>query len=371
MADALKDGFGADVPVRIAAMLRQVEPGFERDGFVRAATLGLDELELMPRARHIADALAEFLPTDRCEAVRLITASLPDVATARSWQGMEPFVLMPYVAFVAEHGLDCFEESMTAQYEITKRFTAEFSIRAFLDRHDDATMARLREWARDPDEHVRRLVSEGTRPRLPWAPRLRRFVADPAPVLDLLELLKDDPSPFVRRSVANNLNDIAKDHPHVVLDVARRWWADGDERRRQLLRHGLRTLIKEGDPEALAILGYAAGGAVRLHAASIEPAVVPIGGRVRIQVDVVNSGDAEAAALVDLEVAFVRADGGTRAKVFRGKELAVPPGGTATLRRSVSVAQQSTRRQYPGHHDVTVLLNGARVPAGSFLVTRA
>lgn len=371
MAEALKDGFGPDVAVRIARMLSQLDADFDTDAFVGAATAGLDELELMPRARHIARALTPYLPSDPCEAIRSITAALPDLETARAWRGMEPFVLLPFVLFVAEHGLGCFEESMTAQYEITRRFTAEFSIRAFIEHRYEETMARLHEWTADPDERVRRLVSEGSRPQLPWAPRLRRFQLDPTPVIELLEVLKDDPSPHVRRSVANNLNDIAKDHPEDALDVAERWWADGDHNRRQLVRHGLRTLIKRGDPAALAILGYTAASSVRLRSATIEPEVVPIGDRVRVRIEVENTADTEAAALVDLEVAFVRADGRTRGKVFRGRELSLPPHGTAVLSRSVSVAQQTTRQHHPGRHEVTVLLNGTRIPAGSFEVMPA
>jgi 3-methyladenine DNA glycosylase AlkC len=148
---------------------------------------------------------------------------------------------------------------MRAQYELTKRFTAEFSIRAFLEADPVATLERLEEWATDPNVHVRRLVSEGTRPRLPWAPRLPRFVEDPQPVLRLLEMLKDDPELYVRRSVANNLNDIAKDHPDLVVEVCARWSLQASPERRWLIRHGLRTLVKQGHEGALAVLGYGRG----------------------------------------------------------------------------------------------------------------
>lgn len=368
MAEALKDGFGADVPVRIAAMLCSVDPDFDADTFVREATDGLAGLELMPRARQISDALARTLPTDRARAIRLITASLPDLATVRSWRGMQGFVLMPYVRFVADHGLDCFEASMTAQYEITKRFTVEFSIRVFIDHRYEETMARLQLWALDSDEHVRRLVSEGTRPRLPWAPRLRRFQRDPAPVLELLELLRDDPSEYVRRSVANNLNDIAKDHPDVVLDVTRRWWHDGHGNRRKLVRHALRTLVKQGDPEALAIMGYVPSSAAGLAGATIVPGIVRIGDRVRIEVTLGNPSGTAAPALVDLEIRFPKPGGATTVKVFKGAELSLAPGETAVVRRSVSLAPLTTRRHHPGRHDVAVLLNGGRIPIGSFEV---
>ena len=182
-------------------------------------------------ARHISDALAEFLPADRSRALRLILDSLDTEHDADDLNGMEGFRYLPFVFFVADHGLITSSTAMAAQYELTKRFTAEFSIRAYLEHHPEATLDRLHESARDPNVHVRRLVSEGTRPRLPWAPRLRAFQEDPGPVVDLLELLRDDPEEYVRRSVANNLNDIAKDHPDLTVEIARRWWSDGDEQR--------------------------------------------------------------------------------------------------------------------------------------------
>jgi hypothetical protein len=215
MADRMRDSFGPDVIEWVAAGLEPVVPGFDRAGFIAACLDGFEDLELMDRGRRIADAMADHLPGDPHVAIPMVTASLGPVEPGLS--GMQPFRYLPHVMFVGSRCLPAFEESMTAQRALTVRFTAEFSIRPFLVEHRDATLARLKEWASDPDPHVRRLVSEGTRPRLPWAPRLREFVADPGPVLELLELLKDDESQYVRRSVANNLNDISKDHPEVAL----------------------------------------------------------------------------------------------------------------------------------------------------------
>jgi len=255
---------------------------------------------------------------------------------------------------------------MRAQYELTKRFTAEFSMRAFLERHPKETLRRLAEWARDPNVHVRRLVSEGTRPRLPWAPRLRSFQKDPAPVLELLELLKDDPEEYVRRSVANNLNDIAKDHPDVVVEVANRWWLSASAARKKLIRHALRTLVKAGDPGALEVLGYGPDSPVKVQSVRCEPGVVEIGGKIRIEVELLNPVDREARALVDLRVHFVKKSGTTSQKVFKGAELALQPGQAAAVRKTISVAQHSTRKHYPGRHRVEVLLNGVAHPGAAF-----
>jgi 3-methyladenine DNA glycosylase AlkC len=275
------------------------------------------------------------------------------------------FRYLPFVFFVADHGIEHFEPAMTAQYELTKRFTAEFSIRAYLERYPDETLTRLTLWATDDNVHVRRLVSEGSRPRLPWAPRLRGFQEDPAPVIKFLEMLKDDDEEYVRRSVANNLNDISKDHPDVAVEIAERWWSD-EVTRQRLVRHGLRTLIKQGDPGALAVLGYGDSSQVRIRQVTITPSELTIGDKVRITVELENPSNGNGEALVDLIIHFVKANGSRSPKVFKGGERSLAPGDTATVSKLISLAQHSTRTHYPGVHSVDVQLNGTAHPTGTF-----
>jgi 3-methyladenine DNA glycosylase AlkC len=379
MADRLKDSYGPEVALWVGQQLARVLPDLDPEAFAAECRPGYEDLELMDRARHIADVMARHLPTEPAVAVTTITASLGPVDEGLT--GMEPFRYMPFVFYVGQFGLAAFEESMTAQQELTKRFTAEFSIRPFLIHQQAATLARLRQWTGDPDPRVRRLVSEGTRPRLPWAQRLPAFVADPAPVLELLELLRDDPSEFVRRSVANSLNDISKDHPEVVVDLAGRWWADGDEQRRRLIRHALRTLVKRGDPAALEVLGHAGADHLVVGDVSIEPVDPSIGGSVRLTATVVDTRSATERALVgpaaaedrvavDFVVHFVKSNGSTSVRVFKGAVRTLGPGGSTVVTRSVSLAQQSTRTHHPGVHRVEVQVNGRRTDAGSFLLGR-
>jgi 3-methyladenine DNA glycosylase AlkC len=365
MAEPLKNSFGRDIPAIVADMVLGVDPTFDRDRFSVLSLDGYDALELTPRARQISDALAETLPADRRRALEIITLAVGPEIEEPELTGMEGFRYLPFVFFVADHGTDCFEEAMAAQYELTKRFTAEFSIRAYLERYPDETLARLHIWAHDDSVHVRRLVSEGTRPRLPWAPQLKRFREDPTPVLELLELLKDDEAEYVRRSVANNLNDIAKDHPEVVVATAELWWS-GDTNRRRLVRHGLRTLIKQGDSGALAVLGYGKDSPTRIDGVAVTPEVVRIGESVRITVDLVNSSDRPSEALVDILVHFVKANGSTSPKVFKGGERSLQPGDRAVVSKLISVAQFSTRTHYPGVHIVEIQINGRIEPGGSF-----
>jgi 3-methyladenine DNA glycosylase AlkC len=368
VAEPLKNYFGPDVPVRIAAMVKQVYPAFAAEDFVADALDGYEQLELTPRAWQVAHALGRYLPSDYDRAIEILLGSLGDKLPTPELSGMDVFLYLPHVFYVAEFGADHFETSMRAQYELTQRFSAEYSIRVFLQRYPEQTMARLREWAGDPSVHVRRLVSEGTRPRLPWAPRLRAFQADPRPVLELLELLKDDPELYVRRSVANNLNDIGKDHPALLTETCARWLQHASAERRWLVAHALRSAVKRGDPEALAILGYA-DAAVSVREIHVTPAVAAIGDSVTVTVDLVNDSSAVQRLLVDLRVHFVKASGNTSPKVFKLKTLDLQPGASEQLTKRISLAQHTTRTHYPGRHRVEVVVNGKPGNATTFEVT--
>jgi 3-methyladenine DNA glycosylase AlkC len=369
MATPLKDSFGPDVPARLAEAVAAVDPRFAVREFLAGALDGYDSLELTPRARQTARALHAHLPADYKEAIDVLLASIGPPLEGSELSGMAAFFYAPHVFFVAEFGLDDWETSMRAQYELTKRFTAEYSIRPFLDREPERTLARLREWARDPSADVRRLVSEGTRSRLPWAPRLRRFQLDPTPVLDLLELLKDDSSLYVRRSVANNLNDIGKDHPELLVATCRRWMDGATYERRWLIRHALRSAVKRGDLAALGVLGFGPAEAARVHQVSIEPSRPHIGDTVRISATVSNAGTRQAVFNIDLRVQFVKAHGGTSPKVFKGREVELEAGERTTVSKVISLRQHTTRVHYPGDHLVELIVNGESRPAGTFVIT--
>lgn len=372
MAEPLKNSFNESIPSRLAAMVVTVWPQLNRKAFVRDALDGFEPLDLMARGRHIADVLRKHLPPDYERAVDILVSSAGErPGRSEGDGGMASFFYLPHVCFVERHGLDHFEASMRAQYELTQRFTAEFSIRPFLERHERATLKRLRTWTGDPNVHVRRLVSEGTRPRLPWAGRLRRFQADPTPVLELLERLKDDPEIYVRRSVANNLNDIGKDHPEVLTDVARRWMTDASEERQALVRHALRSAVKRCDPAALALLGFGRNARVAIEQVRIEPGRVVIGQDVTIRVDVRNTTSRGQRVLVDLRVHFVKSNGRTAPKVFKLTTLELPPSGVASCRKTISLARLTTRRPYAGAHEVEILLNGRAESLGTFAVVDA
>jgi 3-methyladenine DNA glycosylase AlkC len=365
----LKDHFGPSAPRAIASMICAVHPGFPQKEFLRDALADYGPLSLTGRGAQVAAALHAHLPKDFPRAVRILVDSAAQKHAHVAGNGMAGFLYMPHLLFIARHGLDHFEESMLAQHALTQRFTAEFSIRAFLEKHPQRTLARLREWTADPSHHVRRLVSEGTRPRLPWASRLRAFQEDPRPVIELLELLKDDPELYVRRSVANNLNDIGKDHPGLLTAVATRWLRGASAERRWIVGHALRSAVKRADAGALGALGYGARAMVKPRRVKITPAVARIGGAVRVEFELVNTGRQPQRVMADLVVHFVKARG-SGAKTFKLKALELPPGGHVLLGKKIALQQLTTRKHYPGAHRVEVLLNGRRAPLGKFQLRR-
>jgi 3-methyladenine DNA glycosylase AlkC len=371
MGDPLKVFFSPALVRRLAGDIARVHPSFPTRQFVAQACAGLDALELLDRGRHIARALAAHLPPAYPAAVDVLIRSLGPEHPSEELigAGMAPFFYLPHTIFVADHGLDDFELSMQAQYELTKRFSAEASIRPYLARYPERTFERLQTWARDANPHVRRLVSEGTRLRLPWAPRVSWLDDHPDRVVALLEGLKDDPASLVRRSVANNLNDLGKGHPSLCLRTCEAWLENASAERRELVEHALRSAIKRGNPEALRLLGYGRAPAVAVEEVCIAPRRVKIGDRVSIGFVLRSRSRAAQDLLVDLAVHFVKANGRAAPKVFKLKRVMLPARGRMEFETSVSLAVHTTRKPRPGRHAVEVIVNGKSTPVGSFQVT--
>ena len=370
MADTLKGFFSPALVRRLAKDIARVHREFPTRRFVARACAGLEALELLDRGRHIARALAECLPGAYAKAVAILLRSLgPEHASDELiGAGMAPFFYFPHTVFVADKGLEHFDLSMRAQYELTKRFSAEASIRPYIARHPERTLAVLGRWTRDRNPHVRRLVSEGTRLRLPWAPRVPWLDANPERVLALLERLRDDPSTLVRRSVANNLNDLGKVQPELMIRTCGAWLKGATPERRELVEHALRSAVKRGHPGALKLLGYGAKASVSVEDVRFEPPRVRIGGRVTVHFTVRSRAARAQDLLVDVAVHFVKARGTAR-KVFKVARLALPARGAASMRTAVSLAVHTTRKPRPGEHAVDVVVNGQALRAGSFVVT--
>jgi len=320
----------------------------------------------MDRGRQIAEALRETLPQDYPEALSLLLKILPTASLGNEPQGMEAFYYLPLSFFIQLFGSAYPEESLEGIYQLTKVFTGEFCIRPFIMDHQELCLERLQRWTQDEDLNVRRLVSEGTRPRLPWAPRLPRFQRDPSPILPLLEALKDDPELYVRRSVANNLNDISKDHPQVVLSLLKAWKEGASSQRLWLINHALRGLIKGGNGEALALLGYHRPQNLLVENSRITPQEIRIGERIKLSCTIRNQNTKPVPIMVDGIVHFVKASGERKPKVFKLKKGVLPPGGTMDVEKTIRLESMTTRKHYPGVHKVELMLNGIKQSFGDF-----
>ncbi len=255
----LKHLLGQEAIQCLAQNVQTVDPDFSASRFCESALAGLEPLAIMQRGLHIAKSLHAFLPGNYEEAVQLLMASLTPEKSDTEEMGLAGFFYLPHSFFVSEYGQheqhnggnDPFETSMLALHALTTRFTSEFAIRTFLIQQQERTLQKVDQWITDPNPHVRRLCSEGTRPRLPWGKRIPSFVANPRPTLPILESLKNDPSLYVRRSVANHLGDIAKDHPELVYATCERWMRSGASADLQwLIRHAVRYPAKQGDARA-------------------------------------------------------------------------------------------------------------------------
>jgi 3-methyladenine DNA glycosylase AlkC len=373
MAETLKTFFSTALVRRLAADIARVHPDFPIRAFTRDACRGLDGLELLDRGRHIAAALRTHLPSSYPDAIGILLESLgPEHATDELLGvGMAPFFYLPHTMFVAEFGQDHFDLSMQAQYELTKRFSAEASIRPYIASQPERVLALLQSWASDQNPHVRRLVSEGTRLRLPWAPRVAWLDQNPERVLSLLALLKDDASTMVRRSVANNLNDLGKVRPDLLIRAASAWLEGASPERKTLIEHALRSAVKRGDANALILLGYGQAPRVSVEDVTFNPRRVRIGGRVTMKFRLKSTSTRTQDLLVDVAVHFVKARGKASAKVFKLGRIALAPRKIGELKLTVSLAVHTTRVPRPGPHAVEVIVNGKSMRAGAFDVLPA
>lgn len=369
----LKSFFSPELVKRLAGELSAAEPSFPSSAFIADATRGLEKLELLDRGRQIARAMGTHLPADYPRALKIILRSLGPEHEGDELLGlgMAPFFYYPHGVFVAERGLEHFDLSLDAQVELTKRFTSEGTIRPYLVKDPERVFKKLKVWARDENPHVRRLVSEGTRFRLPWAMRVPWLDQNPRRVIELLELLKDDPASLVRRSVANNLNDLGKLQPALLSEVAGAWLKGASKERRALVEHALRSAIKRGEPGALKLLGFGGKPSVKVSGVKFEPKRVRIGDTLRVTFTLESTARATQELLVDLVVHFPAASGKTSRRVFKLERVSLKPKGTHAFTTRVSMKVHTTRKPHPGTHRVEVLVNGVALKAGTFEVISA
>lgn len=351
---ALKNLINQSLLQKISKSISKVYPQFDHKTFVKL-TSEMKSLEMKPRVRFVRDEIQKRLPQDYPQAVSILLKSTED-GTLRG------FDIWPYTEFVQTFGLHHIELSLKALKKLTPLFTAEWAVQPFIKKHQIQTMEFLLKCAQDSDENVRRWASEGTRPRLPWGERLQSFIKDPSPTRPILELLKFDSSLYVRKSVANHLNDIAKDHPDYVVDLLQKWkkeaQTENQKRINWITRHALRTLIKNGNPKALKLIGVSPAIEVQISNLSIKKPSIQLGEKIEFTFKIRSSAAKSQKIVVDYRLHFVKANSKTSAKVFKLKTFKITPKEVLTIQKSHHIKKITTREYYSGRHLLEIQVNG-------------
>lgn len=366
----LRDVFNRDIVNLIATNIKQVYSPFERDEFCNQILSKLEDLSFGDRSSLITDALEKFLPEKFDPLAEILLNSLGPEIEIEDLSGYEGFYVMPMGNLVARKGKEHFDLSMKLLYEMTKRFTSEWPIRTFIELYPKKSLEILHIWSEDENSHVRRLVSEGTRPRLPLASPLRKFIEDPLPVIELLTKLNSSPELFVRRSIANNLNDIAKDNPDVVTSTLRKWKnADGSKNMEWLIQHALRTLLKQGNLDALDLLGYSANPIIDINNFTLQKSNISIGEKLVLKFELKNRSTEPVNLMIDYIIHFMKKNGKTNPKVFKLSKKTLKGGELVRLSKSHTITQLSTRKIYPGKHKIQLQINGHQFKTVDFTVS--
>ncbi len=360
----------AELTAAFALAATRAGVSFDAPAFTTDAVQGLDDLELKARVKHVARAIEAHLPLppDRLFALLVDAAGPPLEATeavAAKWH------LWPVLQVVENIGPQDIPAALGALRELTQRWSGEFAIRPLLVADPPQVFATLLDgndaWVRDPDAHVRRLASEGTRPRLPWGGRLHHLEQDPTDNLRVLEALKDDPELYVRRSVANHLNDLSKVDPDLAVARCAQWLKGASEERQWVVKHALRDLLKKSHPGALSLMGFGAQ-AVSLGTVEVMAPEVAIGDTLQFRIVLTSLSDDEQTLMVDYAVHHRGARGTLRPKVFKWTKLALAPRAQVVLQRAHPMRVVSTRALYPGPHGVDVRVNGLKSELTGFVL---
>jgi 3-methyladenine DNA glycosylase AlkC len=353
-----REAFSPQVVEDLADSLTKGTSSFPRTRFTQIALEGLEKLSFLDRAKNILKALEACLPTDFHEALPILLAGLGPEPIKDHLDGFDGFYIMPLTMYVSKHGLPFPEPSLDALYHMTKRFTAESDIRPFLKTHPKKTIRFLTGLLEDPSPFARRLASEGTRPRLPLASRLPEFQKDPTEVIRLLDQLYADPNLMVRRSVANNINDISKDNPEIALATLKRWKEERpSDELDWVIRHSLRTLIKSGHPGALALLGFETTG-LEVQDWHLSSDKLSLGESLTFSFALQSTSQKPQSLALNYAIHFMKARGKTKPKVFRLPNKRLEPGERLTIEKVHKFLNYKNQSFYSGEHYLELIING-------------
>jgi 3-methyladenine DNA glycosylase AlkC len=356
MPEPLKNIINRELLQTAAGAIQHVWSSFDNEAFyLKVFDHGWEERALKERLTHVATVLRDALPFQYSDALKVISDACGHLISENGESLHFEYGFWP--EFAAIYGLQEPQKSLDALETITRWTTAEYAIRPFLKAHPEMTYAKMHNWAEHQSPMVRRLCSEGFRPRLPWGMGLPALKKDPAPILPVLEKLKSDPAETVRRSVANCLNDISKDHPQLALDISGKWLGNSPETD-WVVRHACRGLLKKGHPEALELFGFSiSADHIKLTKFDVKH-TVQIGEKLHFEITVQNQGEQPTDIRLEYRITYQKANGKTSDKVFHLRETSLKPGEILEVSRTQSFKDMTTRKHYPGEHKLGVLVNG-------------
>jgi 3-methyladenine DNA glycosylase AlkC len=362
----IKDIYSPSFIDQFGNYLEQVVPSFDKKKFTSLVfDRDFKDKEWKGRMKHITSVLHEFLPKDFPKAVKLISKLIKALQKNNFGEDSLAFVIFP--DYIGTYGLEDFTTSVEAFEFVTQFVSCEFAVRPFVLRYGQRMIDEMIRWSKHPGYKVRRLASEGSRPRLPWAMAIPALKKDPAAILPLLENLKNDPHEWVRRSVANNLNDIAKDHPEIVLRLAVKWKGISKETD-SIIKHGSRTLLKKGDSRILEHYGLDSNG-ISIGLFKILTPSLKIGQHLEFSFRISNDTTSERTVRLEYGIYYQMANGQLTKKVFKISERVFTAGEVSQVHRRQSFKLITTRKFYVGEHKVSVILNGEEKLIKSFKIT--
>ena len=348
MAEPLKNMVNEKSLGEFAAIIKSIYSPFPIDDFIKSTMDETwDDLELKARGRQITINMGKYLPANYADAIGILDKIVTECT------GMERFCFSDFVEFYgqdAEH----WDLSMGALERYTIGSSSEFAVRPFIINHEERMMAQMLVWSKHENDEVRRLASEGCRPALPWGQALNSFKKDPTPIMPILDQLKTDSSLYVRKSVANNMNDISKTHPELIAKLAKQWYGH-NEHTDWIVKHGCRTLLKKGNRAVLSIFGYDSSS-VEFTDFVLGPESVAIGDSIKFSFAIAVKEQTK--VRLEYGIDYVKANGKRNRKIFQISEIALKANTKKTYSKNHSFADVSTRKHYPGIHSITLIVNG-------------
>lgn len=321
-----------------------------------------EQLELKQRMRRTTTVLHDCSKGTFSEQVAAFVQLTNQLIEEKSTEGLT-YMFIP--DFIEQYGINEFDTSMKAMENVTQFTSCEFGIRPFIIQYKEKAIDQMKAWSQHANHHVRRLSSEGCRPRLPWAMALPALKKDPTPILPILEQLKNDPSEYVRRSVANNLNDITKDNPQTVIDIAKKWIGNTKETD-WVVKHASRTLLKNGNPELMELFGFGSTKNLDITNISIHNPKLSVGDSLLFTFQLHNTSNISAKVRLEYAVYYQKANGSLSKKVYKISEKSYDANSTTAVERKQPFKPITTRVFHPGLHQLAIIVNGKEFEAIDF-----